>query len=363
MKKVLVLTNSINGLYSFRKEFFEKLIDDGYKVIIVAPKDEQTSYFTQIGCVCIDILINRRSTNPITDFRLLYNYLKIIKKIKPNVVLSYTIKPNVYGGIACRILRVPFVANITGLGTSIENKGLIQKVSLLLYKIGLKKANCVFFQNKSNLQFFFKNKLYLGHTRLIPGSGVNLLQHKYEEYPDNHGTIKFLFIGRLMKAKGIDELLEVAKKIKDNYSAKVEFHIVGPKEDNYTEIIERYERNRIVIYHGVQKDVHNYIKDSNAIINPSYHEGMSNVLLESASTGRPVLASNIPGCIETFENGVTGFAFEVKSVDSLYDVLIKFIELPDVEKKQMGIMGRKKIENEFDRNIVVNAYLDEIKKL
>ena len=363
MKKLLILTNSINGLYSFRRELVETLIKKGYEVTISSPKDVKSSYFAKIGCGLIYTSINRRGTNPIKDFKLLVNYLRIINRIKPNVVLTYTIKPNVNGGLACRLLGVPYIANITGLGTSIENKGLIRILSLTLYKIGLKKASCIFFQNESNRKFFVENRVISNiKAKGIPGSGVNLKQHSFEEYPGNNGTLRFLFIGRIMKAKGVEELFEVAKAIKNIYK-NIQFHVVGKIEENYNQTLDELQNKQIIKFYGHQENVHEFIKNSHATILPSYHEGMSNVLLESAATGRPVLASRVPGCKETFDEGISGFGFEPKNVDSLVKTIIKFSELPYEKKKQMGIAGRRKMEKEFDRNIVIKAYLEEIDKI
>jgi glycosyltransferase involved in cell wall biosynthesis len=362
MKRVLVLTNSIKGLYSFRRELMQKLVEEGFEVVIAAPPDIKTSYFTKIGCRIIEIFINRRGTNPFTDLKLLLNYLKILKENKPNVVLTYTIKPNVFGGLVCRILRVPYISNITGLGTSLENKGLIQKISLTLYKLGLRNAKCVFFQNENNKLYLINNNILMRKIRLIPGSGVNLIHHKFEEYPEEDGTIRFLFIGRIMKAKGIDELLIVANKVKELYP-NVQFDVVGSSEEAYTDKLLELEKKGIIKYYGPQDDVHVFIKNSHAIINPSHHEGMSNVLLEAASTGRPILASNIPGCKESFDKGISGLGFEAKNIESFYEIIMEFVKLPYKEKKRMGVAGRKKMEREFNRDLVVNAYIDEIENI
>ena len=292
----------------------------------------------------------------------IFSYVKTIKHIKPDTVLSYTIKPNIYGGIASRINKVPYLVNITGLGTSAENPGFIQKITWTLYRIGLKKANCVFFQNESNRSFFKNKNIIINKTRLIPGSGVNIDQHKFEKYPEEDGIIKFLFIGRIMKAKGVDELLDAAMIIKNKYP-NVLFNLVGPSEENYNEKLENLQKAGIIKYHGQQDDVHSFIKESHATILPSYHEGIANVLLESASAGRPVIASKIPGCQETFDEGISGLGFEVKNVNALINAIVKFIELPYKEKKKMGTAGRKKMEKEFNRQIVIDAYIEEINKL
>lgn len=358
--KILILANFGMGLYNFRRELLEELIKQKYEVYISLPSDEYVAALEKIGCKFIDTQIERRGTNPIKDFKLLLNYIKILRKLRPNIVLTYTIKPNVYGGIACSITKIPYITNITGLGTSLENKSLVQKITLALYKLGLSRASTIFFQNKANENFFKKNVIVNNKTRLIPGSGVNLERHLFEEYPIKDKKINLLFIGRVMKAKGIDELLEAAKRIKAQYP-NIHFHLVGGMEENYIQKINPLQKMDILKYHGQQKNIHSFINESHAVILPSHHEGLANVLLESASTGRPVLASKIPGCMETFEDGVTGIGFEVKNVDSIVQAIEKFINLPYEQKKEMGIAGRRKMEREFDRTNVVKAYMDEIK--
>lgn len=360
MRRVLILTNSINGLYNFRIELIKKLLDSGFEVIISSPKDAKGAFFSDMSCRVIDTPIERRGINPIRDFNLFVRYIKIISKIKPDIVLTYTIKPNVFGGLCCSLLKIPYIANVTGLGSSIVNKGFVRAISLSLYKLGLRKASKVFFQNSTNKNFFIDNKIIdTDNAKLIPGSGVNISHHFFEEYPPDDKHIRFLFIGRIMRDKGIDELFEAASVIKKSY-LNTEFHFIGMKEEDYDDKLNSLASASIIQYFGRQDDVHPFIKECHALINPSYHEGMSNVLLEAASTGRPVLASNIPGCVEAFEEGVSGYGFEARNVQSLVDTIIKFIKLPYEQKKAMGLAGRKKMEKEFDRNIVTNAYMYEI---
>ncbi|WP_442594321.1 glycosyltransferase family 4 protein [Neobacillus sp. D3-1R] len=359
--KILVLANFGLGLYNFRKELLKELMNTNHEVFISLPHDEYVPKLEKLGCKHVETMLSRRGTNPIQDFSLLLQYIKIINEIKPDIVLTYTIKPNVYGGMACRMTRTPYLTNVTGLGTSIENKGLIQKITLMLYRIALKNASCIFFQNETNRQFFITNSIVKNNTKLIPGSGVNLENHSFEEYPLDLKTIKFLFIGRIMKAKGIDELLEAAIKVKEK-NPHIHFDLIGGSEEDYDQKLAELERAGIIKYHGQQEDVHSFIKKSHATILPSYHEGTANVLLESASSGRPVLASRVPGCMETFDEDVSGIGFEVKSVDSLVEAISKFMNLSIEERKAMGIAGRRKMEKEFDRKIVIHSYLNEINK-
>lgn len=359
MKKILILANNDVGLYKFRKELIQELVKL-YEVHISLPYGEYISQLQALGCNFIDTPISRRGTNPITDLKLLMKYRNIIKNVKPDVVLTYTIKPNIYGGIVCRISKTPYIANITGLGSALEKQGNIKRITLILYSIALKQSACVFFQNSENQQFFFKNKVVNGANILLPGSGVNLTEHCLEEYPPDE-NIRFLFIGRIMKEKGIDEYLQAAKVIKNRYPNS-EFHIIGFCEENYEPRLQQLQQHNIIKLHGLQDDVHSYIKFCHAVVLPSHHEGMSNVLLEAAATGRPVVASDIPGCREIFDEGISGYRFEVKSVDDLLQKIYEFIQLSYETKKRMGKAGRKKVENEFDRQIVVNAYVEEIYK-
>lgn len=360
--KILILANNSTGLYKFRKELIEELANNNYQIYVSSPQDNFTYRLISLGCNHIETHVDRRGTNPISDLKLLVSYIQLIKHIKPDVVLTYTIKPNVYGGLACRLTKTSYITNITGLGTSIENKGLIRWITLALYGCGLKSAKCVFFQNEPNRQLFIKEKIIRGKSILIPGSGVNLDQYSFEVYPEDNEIIRFLFIGRIMKAKGIDELLVAAKRIKEKYP-NVQFDLIGGTEEDYLKQLNELKMQGIINYHGQQENVYDYIKRSHAIILPSYHEGTANVLLESASTGRPIIATRVTGCIETFDEGVTGLGFEVKNAESLVHAIINFIKLPYEKKKSMGIEGRKKMEREFDRCIVVKEYMQEIESL
>lgn len=359
--RILVLANNGLGLCRFRIELMQSLIDHGFEVYVSFPRDENVNTLLDLGCKYFETNIDRRGINPLTDIKLLMHYIKAIKDIKPSIVLTYTIKPNIYGGIACIVTKTPYIANITGLGTSIENKGLVRKIALALYRIGLRKAICVFFQNEPNRRFFIENRIALLKTRIIAGSGVNLTQHHFEEYPSN-APIRFLFIGRIMKAKGIGELLSAAEIVKIRFP-DVQFDLVGDCEEDYGDELTRYVDRGVIKYYGKQSDVHSFIKRAHATILPSYHEGMANVLLESAASGRPVLASRVTGCIETFDEGVSGLGFEAKSVDSLVNAIIKFVELPYEQKKAMGLAARRKMEREFDRRSVVKAYMEEVSEI
>ena len=362
-ERILVLTNFIAGLHSFRKEVMKAIVDAGYELYISVPdtEDNRIEYFKSIGCIIIKTDFNRRGMNPIDDLKLMLKYKIIIKKLKPKAVLSYTIKPNVYGGIACRLTETPLIANVTGLGDAIENGGWLQILTVSLYKIGVGKAKQVFFQNPSNKEVCLRFGIADERAIVLPGSGVNLEHHIYQEYPAD-GVIKFLYIARLQKDKGTGEYFEAAKAIKAKYP-QTEFQVLGWKEGDYEGQLEELVAKGVIHFLGTTSDVRPYLKDVHCTIMPSYHEGMSNVNLESAANGRPVITTDVPGCRETVDDGVTGILVTAKDANSLIESVERFLTMSYEQKKQMGLEGRKKVEREFDRQIVVKAYLEAINKV
>lgn len=365
MKKALILANSSIGLYNFRFELIQRLIKERYEVYFVLPElsdDEKVKLIIEAGGKYIYTTMNRRGMNPLEDLKLINNYKQIIKEINPDIILTYTIKPNIYGNYVANKLRVPVIMNITGMGSSLVTgrlKGLIKK----MYKYASDKATRIFFQNEGNYDFFISNKLAdQKKTIIIPGSGVNIEKFKPMKKTHKDNIIRFLFIARLMKDKGIEEYLEIAEKISRKYP-NTEFQILGPfEEEKYKETIDN-NKNQQIKYLGISSDVRQEIKEVDCIVNPSYHEGMSNVLLEGAAMGKPVIASNIPGCKEIIEDGINGYLFELKSTEGLEEKIIQFIELNSEEKDIMGKKSRKKIEKEFDRDIVINEYMKTIKSI
>ncbi len=360
-KRVLILANNASGLYDFRNELLLRLLKE-YDVHVSLPDEEEVPEIAEEGCIVHHTFLERRGMNPVKDGKLMIQYLKLICKVKPDVVLTYTIKPNIYGGLSCRLLKVPYLVNITGLGSAFEKEGILRKLVVFLYKIALKKARCIFFQNARNKDIFTEFGIKGKKERLVPGSGVNLDRHIFEEYPDENEPVRLLFVGRIMKEKGIDELLYAADKIKREFP-EVIFELVGSYEDDYKELIEEKEKAGIVEFTGYQKIIHPFYKKASAAIMPSYHEGMSNVVLEAAACGRPVLASDIPGCREGFDDGVTGIGFSPRNGQAFYEAVRRFLGLSYEEKREMGKNARKKIEREFDRRIVVESYIEEMEKI
>jgi len=356
--RVLILANNDLGLFKFRKEVIEALLENN-EVFICLPNGEYISKLVEMGCRYMECEMNRHGTNPLQELRLMKRYSAVIKECKPDIVFTYTIKPNVYGGMVCAAKNVPYVANITGLGTAVENPGVLQAVTLCLYRFGLRKAQKVFFQNKENQEFMLEHKVVKGEYDLLPGSGVNLKQYKVLEYPERD-TVDFVFVARVMKEKGIDQYLEAAKVIRKKYP-ETRFHICGFCEQAYEKTLKEYCENGTIIYHGLVDDMAEIYKISQCTIHPTYYpEGLSNVLLESAASGRPIITTDRSGCREVIEDGINGFIVKQKDSNDLIKKIEMFLSMDIEKKREMGLAGRMYVEKNFNRQIVIDKYLKEL---
>ncbi len=357
--KVLILTNNDSGLYEFRREVMEELVKEN-EVYACLPSGDMIPQIEALGVTCIRNEFDRHGTNPISEVRHYFRYKNILKKVKPDIVFTYTVKPNIYGGAACASMKVPYVVNVTGLGTAVENPGMLQRILIPMYRFGIRKAQKVFFQNEQNREFMLKRSMVKGPYDLLPGSGVNLSHYHVLPYPDRE-TVDFLFVARIMKEKGIDQYLEAADYITRKYP-QTRFHICGACEPEYTGNLEAFQRKGAVIYHGQVKDMVKMYEMACCTVHPTYYpEGLSNVLLESCACGRPIITTNRPGCREVVEDGVNGFVVREKDSADLIEKIERFLAKPAEERRQMGLAGRSKVEREFDRQIVVNKYMEEVK--
>lgn len=360
MSKVLIIANCASGLYDFREDLIRKLITLNQKVYTLIPADEYVEKLTSLGCKIIDTPVDRRGMNPVKDLKLLLNYNKIINEIKPDLVITYTIKPNVYGGLICRIKRIPYAINITGLGTTFQNDGMLKKIVTAMYKVSSKKAKVVFFENIENLKIFVNLGIVKKeNTQLLNGAGVNLDKFAFKEYPENSKTIKFLFMGRVMAEKGVNELFDAMEKLyKNGYDFQLD--VLGNYEEDYEKIINKYENDGWLKYHGYQNDVRPFIEKAHCFVLPSWHEGMANTNLECGSMGRPIITSNIHGCLEAVVDGKTGYLVEKKNANDLYEKIKRFIELPYDEKVKMGQASHDHIAEVFDKKKVVKKTIEKL---
>ena len=361
---VMMVVNNTTFTYNLRRELLERLVRDGHQVSVLCPVISFQKELEDIGVRLIDVKYNRRGTNPLADLKLFGTYFRYLRKERPDLILGNNIKPNAYAGLACRLLKIRRICNITGLGTALEQPGPLQKITGILYKLGTWNAECILFQNTENEAFFREHKMLSSKSRvvLLPGSGVNLQAHPAFPYPEEEET-HFLFIARILKEKGIDQYLAAAREIRRRYPM-TRFHICGLCDDAaYLEILKKAEADGTIIYHGEQKDMEPFFQMAHCVVHPSYYpEGMSNVLLEAAASARPVIATDRSGCRETVDDGTSGFVIPIQDEKALIDALERFMGMTWEARRDMGLAGRKKVEKEFDRNIVVNMVVDEVNR-
>lgn len=349
--KILIATNHSYMLYRFRRELVEALMQ-AHEVILSMPFVGHEEEFQAMGLRCIRTDLDRRSINPFKDMKLLKTYRKMLDEIQPDLVITYSIKPNVYLGGLCKKRNIPYVTNVQGLGTAFEKPVLSALVSGM-YRSALRRARTVFFENQENAAFFREKKIVSPRQiTVLPGAGINL-----EEYPEvpmaEDGVCRFLFLGRIMKEKGVDEFFAAAKTIKAEFGENVAFDVVGFYEDAYKELVDRLVAEGVVTFHGFQTEVHPYYASASCIVLPSYHEGMSNVLLEGAATGRALITSDIPGCREAVEDGVSGYLCPARDADRLTQAMRTFAEQSFRQQSDMGHRGRQLVEQRFDKKQVV----------
>lgn len=359
-KTILFLANHFITLYAFRRELIERLALRGHRVVLSLPESEENAYFTGLGCEIIPTAMSRRGTNPLDDLRLLRQYCRILRDVKPDLVFSYTVKPNIYGSMASRALGCRQLCNITGTGASFLRDNALAKVLRVLYRLSVRGAYKVFFQNGSDRDYFVRHRMVGDNWEMLPGSGVNLEQHAFSPMPDD-GELRFLYIGRMMAVKGVDQYLDCARAVHERYP-NTRFYLAGfIDEERYRPLLEAASREGCAEYLGFRRDIDDWIRRCHCTLLPSLGgEGIPNVLLESAATGRICIASDIPGCRDVVDDGVTGFLFPAGDSAALIGRVERVIAMTPAERAAMGQRGREKVAREFDREIVIRRYMQEV---
>lgn len=343
-------------LWQFRRELIEKLLEKG-EVVISTPFVGHERDFEALGCRCLEVELDRRGMNPLRELALMRTYDRLLKSEKPDLVITYSIKPNVYGGILCQRLHIPYFVNVQGLGTAFQSKRMAA-VASGLYRAALRKARAVFFENEESAKLFTDRRIVSKEKiRRLPGAGVNLEQYILSPYPSEENGIRFLYLGRIMREKGIDELFSAMRRLKSELGERVQLDVVGFFEDDYGDTVDKLSRDGVIRFHGFQEDPRPWYTAAHCVVLPSWHEGMSNVLLEGAATGRPLITSDIPGCREAVTTGETGFLSMARDADSLYAAMKAFLALSTEERAAMGVRGRQKMEREFNRAAVVDSVI------
>lgn len=360
-KKILIITNHSYMLYRFRLELIKKL-SENHEVILSMPFVGHEEDFQKMGLRCVETKLERRGMNPIKDFSLIKEYNRQLKEVQPDLVITFSIKPNVYAGWLCGREGIPYVTVIQGLGSAFD-RPFLSRVAALLYRVALRKALVVFFENETNARFFVeKNLVSFAKIKVLPGAGVNLKMYEYKEYPKNK-PFRFAYIGRIMREKGISELFEACERLR-NKGYKFVLDLVGFYEDEFRDDYKaEVDRQVIKGYaddHGFKEDPRPYYEMADCIVMPSYHEGMSNVVLEAAAMGRPVITTDIPGCMEAVDNKVNGFLVKPRDADSLTEAMEIILKMSRKQRETMGIRGREKMEAIFDKEKVVEETINNL---
>lgn len=366
MKIAIVLNTSWN-IYNFRMNFVKTLLGHGYEVHTIAPHDSYTHFLEEAGCIHHDITMDSRGVNPIKDTALFFELLSIYRKVKPDTILHFTIKPNVYGTLAASILHIPTINNVCGLGTVFLKKNLVSVIAMGLYKLAFLFPKKVFFQNSDDLKLFLDRKLIPKQSAdLIPGSGIDLSRFQPMEYNRNR-VFTFLLISRLITDKGILEYIQAIETLKQK-GFQARFQLLGAKDPKHQRgiqlpVIDQWINSGTIEYLGTTDDVRTFIQKADCIVLPSYREGTPRTLLEAASSSKPIIATDVPGCHHVVEDNHNGLLCKMKNASDLAEKMEKMTRLDDQTLKKFGENGRKKIEILFDERFVIDKYLKELETL
>ena len=376
-KTIAIFINTSWNIYNFRLQLMRRLQSEGYRVVAISPEDDFSQKIEEAGFEYYSIDINNMGTNPLEDIQLTGAIFRLYKKVQPDLLLHYTIKPNIYGTIAAKLAGVPVISNITGLGTVFLSDTLSCRLARRLYRIALRIPGKVFFQNPHDLDHFVNKKLVaVEKTELLPGSGIDPQHFR----PVQNGNGKdhpfvFLLVARMLKDKGVVEFIEAAQNLLDHKREGqgrprngVEFWLLGSLyPGNPTAILQQeidvWTQQSGIKYLGFSDDVMSVIARSDCVVLPSYREGLSRVLLEAASMAKPLITTDVPGCKDVVDDGVNGYLCKIKDAECLTEQMEKMLRLSADEREEMGKAGRKKVIEGYSECLVIDKYLDAIKEI
>ncbi|MFD3001380.1 glycosyltransferase family 4 protein [Pontibacter toksunensis] len=363
MRIALVINTSWN-IYNFRRSLIKALLAEGHEVVAIAPKDDYSERLMAAGCRFVPVQMEK-GTNPLTDLKLTWRLFQTYQQVKPDVVLHYTIKPNIYGAIAARWAGIPAINNVSGLGTVFITKDYVSSVALRLYKFAFRYPAKVFFQNEDDRKLFLRNSLVrAGITEVLPGSGINLQEFVPAKEFKRHKPFVFLMVARVLFDKGVAEFVQASKLVQEKYP-EVKCQLLGQFDERSRSAVKQQQLEEwlatgVIEYVGTTDDVAAIVKKADCVVLPSYREGTPRTLLEAAAMGKPLIATNVPGCREVVEEGVNGFLCRVRSAQDLSEKMLQMLQLEDEDLKRMGNASRQLAVSRFDDRFVIQQYLHAI---
>ena len=367
--KLLITTNTTWNLVNFRSGLILALVSRGFDVVAVAPDDAYRDRLRELGCRYVPLNMDNQGTHPVKDALLLWRYFVVLRRERPAVILSYTVKPNIYASLAARFTGVTVINNVSGLGTAFLRGGWLGGVVCSLYRVALRRSHRVFFQNEEDRQVFIEKRLVApARTGLLPGSGIDLVHFSPLAVEGsslrNGAGLVFLMVARLLWDKGVLEFVEAARRVKALFPES-RFQLLGFLDvKNQTAVgrsdVEAWVKEGVVEYLGTTDDVRPFLADADCVVLPSYREGTPRSLLEAAAMGRPLLATDVPGCREVVIDGVNGLLCRLRDSVDLAEKMMQMITMPMSALLQMGQESRRLAETRFDEQIVIRKYLEAI---
>ena len=358
---ILITVNAAWNVVNFRRPIVEEMIADGHSVTVLAPYDNSVATLESLGCKVLPLEMSVKGLNPLQDIKLIGRMRKVFRAEQPDAIFSYTIKNNIFGALAARPLGIPFIPNVTGLGTAFLSGGFLKRIAEGLYRRAFHNLGVIFFQNEDDRDLFLERRLVTAQqARLLPGSGIDLIHFAATDYPPESDAPVFLMIARLLRDKGVLEYVAAARKVKSVHP-RARFQILGAvNAANRTAIdaatVKSWQEEGVIEYLGTADDVRPHIAAAHCVVLPSYREGAPRTLIEAAAMARPLIATGVPGCRSVVDDGVTGYLCKVRDGDDLARSMDTFLVLTRDERAQMGLAGRAQMAAHFDQAIVVEAY-------
>jgi glycosyltransferase involved in cell wall biosynthesis len=366
-KKIVISINAAWNVVNFRARLVKGLIEAGYQVIAVTPPDEHVDRVRALGIDYLPIGMDRKGLSPAADLRLLWSYRRILRRLKADIFLGYTAKPNIYGSLAAQTCGMRVVNNVSGLGTAFIRGGWLRRMVETLYRLAFRRSSTVFFQNADDRALFLSRRLVRPHqARLLPGSGIDLAHFRPAAGTREPGPFRFLLVARMLRDKGVLEYVEAARRLRPQWP-DVRFQLLGPVDaENRTAIskvmMETWVEDGLVDWLGTADDVRPLLAAADCVVLPSYREGLPRTLLEAAAMARPLLATDVPGCRDIVRDGFDGLLCKAADAGALAAAMARMLEAPAEQRAAWGAAARAIAEAEYSDEVVLARYLAAIEE-